>query len=91
MPCTCAACVPLRLDLFCVSSWPTADIIAYIERSIRRTQAIGWHVQFYTPGWVVRDLLPFLAGLNADFVIDHMDTCWKATGSRMPTSIASST
>jgi len=42
----------LRLDLFLRSSWPTAEIIAYIERSVRRTRAIGWHVQFYTPdGW----------------------------------------
>ncbi len=23
----------------------------------------GWHLQFYTPGTIVRDLLPFLAGL----------------------------
>jgi predicted TIM-barrel fold metal-dependent hydrolase len=62
----------LRLDLFLRSSWPTADIIAYIEHSVRRTRTIGWHVQFYTPGWVVRDLLPFLAGFDANFVIDHM-------------------
>jgi predicted TIM-barrel fold metal-dependent hydrolase len=70
----------LRLDLFLRSSWPTADIIAYIERSVRRTQAIGWHVQFYTPGWVVRDLLPFLGGLDADFVIDHMGYMLESDG-----------
>lgn len=70
----------LRLDLFLRSSWPTADIIAYIERSVRRTRAIGWHVQFYTPGWVVRDLLPFLAGLDADFVIDHMGYMLESDG-----------
>ena len=70
----------LRLDLFLRSSWPTADIIAYIERSVRRTTAIGWHVQFYTPGWVVRDLLPFLAGLDANFVIDHMGYMLQSDG-----------
>jgi predicted TIM-barrel fold metal-dependent hydrolase len=70
----------LRLDLFLRSSWPTAEIIAYIERSVRRTRAIGWHVQFYTPGWVVRDLLPFLAGLDADFVIDHMGYMLESDG-----------
>jgi predicted TIM-barrel fold metal-dependent hydrolase len=32
----------------------------------------GWHIQFYTPGTIVRDLLPFLAGLEDPFVIDHM-------------------
>jgi predicted TIM-barrel fold metal-dependent hydrolase len=70
----------LRLDLFSRSNWPTADIIAYIERSVRQTRAIGWHVQFYTPGWVVRDLLPFLAELEADFVIDHMGYMLESDG-----------
>ncbi|HEV7613636.1 MAG TPA: amidohydrolase family protein [Steroidobacteraceae bacterium] len=70
----------LRLDLFLRSGWPLADIIAYIEDSVRRTQAMGWHVQFYTPGWVVRDLLPFLDGLNADFVIDHMGYMLESDG-----------
>jgi predicted TIM-barrel fold metal-dependent hydrolase len=32
----------------------------------------GWHLQFYTPGTIVRDLLPFLADLEDTFVIDHM-------------------
>ncbi len=62
----------LRLDLFLRAQLPTTDLIAYIEHSVRRTRAHGWHVQFYTPGWVVRDLLPFLATFDADFVIDHM-------------------
>jgi predicted TIM-barrel fold metal-dependent hydrolase len=70
----------LRLDLFLRSSLPTAELIAYIERSVRRTQALGWHVQFYTPGWVVRDLLPFLSYLEADFVIDHMGYMLESDG-----------
>jgi predicted TIM-barrel fold metal-dependent hydrolase len=70
----------LRLDLFLRSSWSTADIIGYIRRSVRRTHAIGWHVQFYTPGWVVRDLLPFLAELDAEFVIDHMGYMLESDG-----------
>ena len=69
-----------RLDLFLRSQWQTADIIAYIEHSVRRTRAVGWHVQFYTPGWVVRDLLPFLATLDADFVIDHMGYMLESDG-----------
>jgi predicted TIM-barrel fold metal-dependent hydrolase len=70
----------LRLDLFLRSQWQTADIITYIEHSVRRTRAIGWHVQFYTPGWVVRDLLPFLGTLDADFVIDHMGYMLESDG-----------
>jgi 2-pyrone-4,6-dicarboxylate lactonase len=70
----------LRLDLFLRSGWPTADIVRYIEIWVRRTQAIGWHVQFYTPGWVVRDLLPFLEDLEATFVIDHMGYMLESDG-----------
>ncbi len=70
----------LRLDLFLRSSLPTSELIAYIERSVRRTEPLGWHVQFYTPGWVVRDLLPFLSDLEADFVIDHMGYMLESDG-----------
>jgi 2-pyrone-4,6-dicarboxylate lactonase len=70
----------LRLDLFLRSSWPTADIVRYIETWVRRTHGIGWHVQFYTPGWVVRDLLPFLKELDATFVIDHMGYMLESDG-----------
>jgi 2-pyrone-4,6-dicarboxylate lactonase len=70
----------LRLDLFLRSSWPTGDLIKYIEASVRRIHAIGWHVQFYTPGWIVRDLLPFLRELDATFVIDHMGYMLESDG-----------
>jgi predicted TIM-barrel fold metal-dependent hydrolase len=30
----------------------------------------GWHLQFYTPGTIVRDLLPFLADFADTFTID---------------------
>jgi 2-pyrone-4,6-dicarboxylate lactonase len=51
----------IRLDLFARAQLPTAEIIAYVRRMARRTAPRGWHLQFYAPGWVVRDLLPFLA------------------------------
>ncbi|MFF1451161.1 amidohydrolase family protein [Streptomyces sp. NPDC058274] len=62
----------IRLDLFARESWPTADIIAYVRRMADRARPRGWHLQFYTPGTVVRDLLPFLGDLEDTFVIDHM-------------------
>lgn len=62
----------LRLDLFLRAQWSTTDIVAYVHRSIQRIRPLGWHVQFYTPGYVVRELIPHLAGFEADFVIDHM-------------------
>jgi predicted TIM-barrel fold metal-dependent hydrolase len=70
----------LRLDLFLRSAWPIADIIKYIKASVQRAAVIGWHVQFYTPGWVVRDLLPFLKDLEATFVIDHMGYMLESDG-----------
>jgi 2-pyrone-4,6-dicarboxylate lactonase len=49
-----------------------ADLIAYIRRMAARATPRGWHLQFYAPGAIVRDLLPFLADLEDTFVIDHM-------------------
>jgi 2-pyrone-4,6-dicarboxylate lactonase len=62
----------IRLDLFARARWPTADIIAYIRRMAARATPRGWHLQFYTPGTIVRDLLPFLADFEDTFVIDHL-------------------
>ena len=62
----------LRLDLFARAAQPTAEIIDYVRRMAERTRPRGWHLQFYTPGRVVRDLLPFLADFDQPYVIDHM-------------------
>jgi len=62
----------IRLDLFARASWSRPDLQAYILRMLERAKPRGWHLQFYTPGYVVRDLLPFLATMEHDFVIDHM-------------------
>lgn len=70
----------LRLDLFLRQKLPTSQLHAYIERSIRRIRPLGWHVQFYTPGWVVRDLIPVLPDLESDFVIDHMGYMLESDG-----------
>ena len=71
----------IRLDLFARRSWPIEDITAYISRMAARATPRGWHLQFYTPGTVVRDLLPFLAHFDdADFVIDHMGYMLESEG-----------
>jgi 2-pyrone-4,6-dicarboxylate lactonase len=62
----------IRLDLFARAQWPTAEIIGYIRRMAARATPRGWHLQFYTPGAIVRDLLPFLADLEDTFVLDHL-------------------
>ena len=70
----------IRLDLFARSDQPTAEIIDYVRRMAARTAPRGWHLQFYTPGTVVRDLLPFLADFEEPFVIDHMGYMKEADG-----------
>jgi len=70
----------LRLDLFLRSSLTTSEIVHYIERSAKRAKALGWHLQFYTPGWVIRDLIPYLGYLDAEFVIDHMGYMLESDG-----------
>lgn len=62
----------IRLDLVARAGWPAAELIAYIRAMAARAAPRGWHLQFYAPGTVVRDLLPFLAGYQDTFVIDHM-------------------
>ncbi|PCE27478.1 amidohydrolase [Paraburkholderia acidicola] len=62
----------VRLDLFARSNQPTAEIQRYISRMAQRCAGLGWHLQFYAPGWVVRNLIPFLGDVETDFVIDHM-------------------
>jgi 2-pyrone-4,6-dicarboxylate lactonase len=70
----------IRLDLFARASWPTEDIIAYIRTMAARARPRGWHIQFYTPGTIVRDLLPFFDDFEDTFVIDHMGYMKEADG-----------
>ncbi|WP_394836333.1 amidohydrolase family protein [Pendulispora rubella] len=62
----------VRLDLFARSAERNDAIRAYIGRMAKRCAALGWHLQFYAPGWVVRNLIPLLDDVETDFVIDHM-------------------
>jgi len=62
----------IRLDLVARADWPTAELIAFIRRMAARATPRGWHLQFYAPGTIVRDLLPFLGDYPDTFVIDHM-------------------
>lgn len=70
----------LRLDLFLRRALPTTELVAYITRTIRRVKPLGWHVQFYTPGWVVRDLIPYIDEFEIDFVVDHMGYMLESDG-----------
>jgi 2-pyrone-4,6-dicarboxylate lactonase len=62
----------VRLDLFKRAKDPMSSIEDYIRHMASRVKPLGWHLQFYAPGYVVRDLNVFLRSLQIDFVIDHM-------------------
>jgi 2-pyrone-4,6-dicarboxylate lactonase len=62
----------VRLDLFRRARLPLAEILSYILETEARVKPFGWHLQFYAPGYIVRDLVGFLKTLRIDFVIDHM-------------------
>jgi 2-pyrone-4,6-dicarboxylate lactonase len=62
----------VRLDLFKRAALPRAEIIAYIAGMAARVGPLGWHLQFYAPGAVIRDIMDFLIDLEIEFVIDHM-------------------
>ncbi len=62
----------VRLDLFKRARDPLEQIQAYITDMAAKVSPLGWHLQFYAPGTVVRDLIGFLRGLEIDHVIDHM-------------------
>ena len=62
----------IRLDLFARADWPVVDLVSYIRAVSELARPRGWHLQFYSPGWVIRDLVPFLATFEDPFVIDHM-------------------
>lgn len=62
----------VRLDLFKRAGLPLGEIQAFISAMAAKVAPLGWHLQFYAPGYIVRDLIDFLATLRIDFVIDHM-------------------
>jgi 2-pyrone-4,6-dicarboxylate lactonase len=72
----------IRLDLFKRAREPKAAIQRYITEAAARVGPLGWHLQFYAPGYVVRDLIHFFGTLPIDFVIDHMGYMLEEDGLR---------
>lgn len=70
----------VRLDLFKRTGLPLGEIEAYITTMAAKVAPLGWHLQFYAPGRVVRDLIGFFATLEIDFVIDHMGYMLESDG-----------
>jgi 2-pyrone-4,6-dicarboxylate lactonase len=43
-----------------------------IERLEKRCKELGWQLDFLTPGWLSRELIPTLRTLDVDFTVAHM-------------------
>lgn len=43
-----------------------------IQRLAEIAQSLGWHLDFLTPGWLVRELLPTMQSLPVDFTVAHL-------------------
>jgi 2-pyrone-4,6-dicarboxylate lactonase len=72
----------VRLDLFKRAREPLAALKTYVTQMAARVAPLGWHLQFYAPGYVVRDLMQFFRTLQIYFVIDHMGYMLEEDGLR---------
>jgi predicted TIM-barrel fold metal-dependent hydrolase len=70
----------IRLDLFERKGWSLEALREYVASMASLARSLGWHIQFYSPGALVRDLLPFLVTLDVPFVVDHMGYMRKSDG-----------
>lgn len=59
-------------------------MLARIERLDQRCAEIGWMLDFLTPGWLTRELLPTLAKLKVTFTIAHMGMFLARDGVKQP-------
>ena len=50
----------------------SATMLPRIERLEARCAELGWQLDFLTPGWLTRELMPVLRRLKVDFTVAHM-------------------
>ena len=48
------------------------SLLSRVERLDARCAQLGWMLDFLTPGWLTRELLPTLAKLNSQYTLAHM-------------------
>jgi predicted TIM-barrel fold metal-dependent hydrolase len=59
-------------------------MLARIERLDARCAEIGWMLDFLTPGWLTRELLPVMSKLECRFTVAHMGMFLAKDGPRQP-------
>jgi predicted TIM-barrel fold metal-dependent hydrolase len=61
-----------------------AKMLPRIERFNARFAEIGWQLDFLTPGWLTRELLPAMKKLRIDFTVAHMGMFLAKDGVQQP-------
>ena len=61
-----------------------AKMLPRIERFRARFAEIGWQLDFLTPGWLTRDLMPTLRQLNIGFTLGHFGMFLAKDGVQQP-------
>ena len=59
-------------------------LLPRIRRLDARCSEIGWQLDFLTPGWLVRELMPHLKRLASPFVLAHMGLFAAEDGPQQP-------
>jgi predicted TIM-barrel fold metal-dependent hydrolase len=62
----------------------STTMLARIERLDARCAEIGWMLDFLTPGWLTRELLPVLRSLKSRFTVAHMGMFLAKDGPQQP-------
>ena len=62
----------------------SSTMLARIARLNRRCAELGWMLDFLTPGWLTRELMPTLKKLDVDFTIAHMGMFLARDGAEQP-------
>ena len=55
-----------------------------IERLAKRCAELGWQLDFLTPGWLTRELMPTFRKLDIDFTLAHMGMFLAREGIEQP-------
>ena len=61
-----------------------ATMLSRIERLDARCAELGWQLDFLTPGWLTRELLPVMRKLRVDYTVAHMGMFLAKDGVRQP-------